>query len=58
MCVYIRKVGRSMLYRDIMAVSCKNHIEYINIICGQNVAFVDGTAGSSYTGWGSVNSSF
>jgi hypothetical protein len=33
-----------MPFKKIISVNCENHIKYTNILCGQNVGFVNITA--------------
>jgi hypothetical protein len=42
-----------MLYREIIAVCSKFHNEHMNILCGQNVEFLDVKLGGTYIDyWG------
>ena len=38
-----------MLYREIIAVCSEIHTEHINILCGQNVEFVNVKPGGTYS---------
>ena len=38
-----------MLYREIIAVCSQIHTKHINTLCGQNVEFLNVTAGSTYS---------
>jgi hypothetical protein len=33
------KPNRLILFREIIAVYCENHMEHMNALCGQNVGF-------------------
>jgi hypothetical protein len=37
-----------MLYREITAVCSEVHTEYINVLCGQNVEFLNVKLGDTY----------
>jgi hypothetical protein len=37
-----------MLFREIIAVYCENHMEHINTHCGQNAEFTNVKAGGTY----------
>jgi hypothetical protein len=39
----ITKPNRLMLFREIIAVYCENHMEHINTLCGQNAEFLNAT---------------
>ena len=43
------KTSQLMLYREIIAVCSQIHIKRINTLCGQNVEFVNVTAGCTYS---------
>jgi hypothetical protein len=38
-----------MLYREIIAVCSEIHIKHINTLCGQNVGFLNGKPGGTYS---------
>ena len=38
-----------MLYREIIAVCSQIHTKHINALCGQNVEFLNVTAGGIYS---------
>ena len=43
------KTSQLMLYREIIAVCSQIHTKHINTLCGQNVEFVNVTAGGTYS---------
>jgi hypothetical protein len=43
------KTSQLMLYIEIIAVCSQIHTKHINRLCGQNVEFVDVTAGGTYS---------
>jgi hypothetical protein len=43
------KPNRLMLFREIIAVYCENHMEHTNILCVQNAEFLYNTAGGTYS---------
>jgi hypothetical protein len=42
------KPNRLMLFREIIAVYCENHMEHINALCGQNSEFFNVKSGGTY----------
>jgi hypothetical protein len=38
-----------MLFREIVAVYCDNHMKHTNTLCGQNVEFLCVKAGGTYS---------
>jgi hypothetical protein len=38
-----------MLFREIIAVYCENHMEHINTLCGQNSVYINAVRASQET---------
>jgi hypothetical protein len=38
-----------MLFREMIAVYCENHMEHINTLCGQNAKLFNVKTGGTYT---------
>jgi hypothetical protein len=47
--ISISKTNRLMLFREIIATYCENHMEHIITLCGQNVEFLNVTADGTCT---------
>jgi hypothetical protein len=45
----VTKISQLMLCREIIAVCSQIHTKHINTLCGQNVEFVNVTAGGTYS---------
>jgi hypothetical protein len=43
------KTNRLMLFREVLAVYCENHMEHIDAPCGQNVEFLNVKSGGTYS---------
>jgi hypothetical protein len=38
-----------MLFKEIIAIYCENHMEHTNTLCGQNAEFLYVQAGGTYS---------
>jgi len=47
--MWIIKTSQLMVYREIIAVCSEIHAKHINVLCGQNVEFVNFKAGGTYS---------
>jgi translation initiation factor IF-1 len=43
-----------MLFREIIAVYCENHMEHINTLCGQNAVYINSVRASQETHYVSI----
>jgi hypothetical protein len=51
------KSNRLMLFREIIAVYCENHMEHINTLCGQNAVYINSVRASQETHYVSATKS-